>query len=92
MCSLFMAGVLHVIVDCILGFSENAGILDKTDPFVELALSSLKLKTRTKDNAGGTGNKFSKVRYIGTRHSKYTRALSFENLSVSNLQRVPHFL
>jgi hypothetical protein len=61
-----MAGVLHVIVDCILGFSETAGICDKTDPFVELALSSVKIKTKTKDNAGGTGNTFSKVCYKGT--------------------------
>lgn len=35
------------------GFSDTAGFMDKTDPFVELELGKEKYKTKVMNNAGG---------------------------------------
>jgi len=47
------AGALHITVHSIDEFSDSAGFMDKTDPFVRLELGSEKLMTSCKNNAGG---------------------------------------
>ena len=39
-------GILHVAVHRIEGFSDTAGFMDKTDPYVQLVLGKEKRKTR----------------------------------------------
>jgi len=39
-------GILHVTVHRIEGFSDTAGFMDKTDPYVQLTLGKEKRKTR----------------------------------------------
>mmetsp|Transcript_5274 Transcript_5274/g.12677 ORF Transcript_5274/g.12677 Transcript_5274/m.12677 type:complete len:126 (+) Transcript_5274:97-474(+) len=46
-------GVLKVKVVKIQGFTEQAGFMDKTDPYVELEMGEETYKTATKNNAGG---------------------------------------
>ena len=47
-------GILHVTVQSIEGFSDTAGFMDRTDPYVSLVLGKEKRKTRYQNNAGGT--------------------------------------
>ena len=44
------AGVLHVTVHKIDEFSDNAGLMDRTDPYVWLQLGGDKQQTSYKDN------------------------------------------
>ena len=44
------AGMLHVTVHKIDEFSDTAGLMDRTDPYVWLQLGSDKQKTSYKDN------------------------------------------
>ena len=47
------AGVFHVTIVRLDNFSDTAGLMDRTDPFVELRLGNECLKTSVKNNAGG---------------------------------------
>ena len=47
-------GDLHVTVLGIKNFTDCAGFMDKTDPYVQLQLGDEIQKTSVKDNAGGT--------------------------------------
>ena len=47
------AGVFHVTVVRLDNFSDTAGMMDRTDPFVEMRLGNECLKTSVKNNAGG---------------------------------------
>jgi hypothetical protein len=47
-------GCLHVTVDRIADFAEQAGLMDKTDPYISLSLGGERLRTSTKNNAGGS--------------------------------------
>eukprot|EP00277_Geminigera_cryophila_P010826 CAMPEP_0179451886 /NCGR_PEP_ID=MMETSP0799-20121207/35916_1 /TAXON_ID=46947 /ORGANISM="Geminigera cryophila, Strain CCMP2564" /LENGTH=129 /DNA_ID=CAMNT_0021247545 /DNA_START=25 /DNA_END=414 /DNA_ORIENTATION=- len=47
------AGVLHITVVSIDEFSDTAGFMDRTDPYVSLTLGDETYKTTVKDNAGG---------------------------------------
>jgi hypothetical protein len=49
----FAASVLIVKVHRIWGFTDNAGWMDRTDPFVQLMYGKQKAKTKVKNNAGG---------------------------------------
>jgi len=47
------AGVLHITVVKIEDFSDSAGFMDKTDPYVRLRLGEESQRTVCLDNAGG---------------------------------------
>ena len=47
-------GILQVTVQSIEGFSDTAGFMDRTDPYVSLVLGKEKRKTKYQNNAGGT--------------------------------------
>jgi hypothetical protein len=49
----FAASVLIVKVHRISGFTDNAGWMDRTDPFVQLMYGKQKAKTKVKNNGGG---------------------------------------
>ena len=44
---------LTVIVKAIQNFSDYSGVMDKTDPFVEICLGTQMRRTSVKPNAGG---------------------------------------
>ena len=46
-------GVLHLTVCRIDEFSDTAGFMDKTDPYVKVLLGNEEFKTTVKDNSGG---------------------------------------
>jgi Ca2+-dependent lipid-binding protein len=47
------AGVFHVTIERIDQFSDTAGFMDRTDPYVEVQLGRESFRTSVKDNAGG---------------------------------------
>ena len=58
------ASVLIVKVHRISGFTDNAGWMDRTDPFVQLMYGKQKSKTKVKNNAGGNAE-FNEVFFFG---------------------------